>query len=325
MARILDVSNASATVVQPVKAGTLKFIQDAYKNGMNDIMAALMGFDSTVYPTQTYTVFGLTPNILGPAPATISAGAIILNGEIFEVPAASLTYTTGQVAVMNIVTAPPALPDPVTFSNQVQYNVHNIRTIVISAGASGSGNVSDFSALSYQLQSIPSILSSIVAERNRALSAEGGIQAQVTLLNPMLAAWEGLDTNSGSGTFFSYTGTGGTGGITLNSVNVSWHRLGSGSKTIIINFSFNFVWNNTGGGTVSLTYANPAGISFATGTAASVCTFLDNAGAISANLVGSVVPVVNTGINFVIYMGTGNSLVSTHTYTVSGQIIAQTT
>ena len=211
--RVLDVSNASATVVQPIKAGTMSFLQAAYKAGMNDIVASLFGFDPTVSPYNAlvWVLFGCKGTGPGTMPTSVTAGAIMLNGEIFEVAAATLSYLGGQVAICNVLTTQDAT-DPLTFSNQQQYKVHNIRTIAIVAGTSGAGTVCDFSALLTPLQSIPTITSNIATEINRAETSESVLQNNINhVLDPILASWvlrsnvADVTLNGGSGTAVSYS------------------------------------------------------------------------------------------------------------------------
>jgi hypothetical protein len=135
--KILDVSNINASAQMPVKKGTLQFLQDAYKELANAILRGTIGGG---YSASTYYILHGCANTGVGSNYIISAGAIFFNGEIYLVDGTTFTTTGGQVPVMNIATTQYTTDaDPVTFTNNVQYNIHDIRKIVISAGTA-SGN-----------------------------------------------------------------------------------------------------------------------------------------------------------------------------------------
>lgn len=135
--KILDVTPITSSAQMPIKKGTLQFLQDAYKEVIAAILKGTIGagYSNSVY----YVLHGCTNSGSG-SNFVISSGAIFFNGEIYLVDAATFTTTGGQVPVMNIVTTQYTTnADPVTFTNGVAYDVHDIRKIVISAGTA-SGN-----------------------------------------------------------------------------------------------------------------------------------------------------------------------------------------
>ena len=135
--KILDVSNINASAQMPVKKGTLQFLQDAYKELANAILRGTIG---GAYSASTYYILHGCANSGVGSNYIISAGAIFFNGEIYLVDGTTFTTTGGQVPVMNIATTQYTTDaDPVTFTNNVQYNIHDIRKIVISAGTA-AGN-----------------------------------------------------------------------------------------------------------------------------------------------------------------------------------------
>jgi len=140
--RILDVSAITDSKQFFPKQGTLQFLQDAYKEQLNNLCLALLG--SIAYsPTTAYVLFGCVNSGSG-SNYVINAGAIFYNGEVFSVPAVSLT-ASGNVPVANITTVQYTNnADPVTYSDSTTGNIHNIRTITIGLGASGSG-IADYS------------------------------------------------------------------------------------------------------------------------------------------------------------------------------------
>jgi len=135
--KILDVTPITSSAQMPIKKGTLQFLQDAYKEVINAILRGTIGGS---YSASTYYILHGCVNSGVGSNYVISAGAIFFNGEIYLVDAVTFTTTGGQVPVMNIVTTQYTTnADPVTFTNGVAYDVHDIRKIAISAGTA-SGN-----------------------------------------------------------------------------------------------------------------------------------------------------------------------------------------
>jgi len=143
--RILDVSAISDSKQFFPKQGTLQFLQDAYKEQLNNIAQSLIqGLGNTYSPSTIYVLWGCVNSGSG-STYNISAGAVLFNGEVFSVPAVNLT-ASGNVPVANIsVTQYTTNADPITYSDATTANIHNIRTITIGLGASGS-TISDYSA-----------------------------------------------------------------------------------------------------------------------------------------------------------------------------------
>lgn len=130
----------------PVKQGTLVHVQLAYQEAINALALALIG--SNYNPNQAYILYGCVNSGSGSA-VNISQGAVFYNGEVFLVNQVSFFLGGGQVPVANIQTTFYTInADPVLFTDNVQRNVHQIRTIAIVAGSSGSGQVGDFSSFS---------------------------------------------------------------------------------------------------------------------------------------------------------------------------------
>jgi hypothetical protein len=128
----------------PLKSGSLVHLQAAYAEVFNGLGQALAGGDYD--PTKAFILFGCVNSGSG-LNYDISAGAVFFDGEIYLVPAAAFTAPGGQVAVglitVNYFTDPTA--DAVTFTDGDPENVHQILTMNLMAGLSGSGTA-DFSA-----------------------------------------------------------------------------------------------------------------------------------------------------------------------------------
>jgi hypothetical protein len=140
----LDLSSVSATNQFPVKEGTFDFLQAAYQEALAGLGNAILGGKTDI--SNGYRLYGCLNSGSG-LNYVIGAGAIYFGGEVFLVPAATFTAAAGQVAIGNIViTQYTTNADPVTFTDAVARNVHNIRQIVFTAGTSGAG-LFDYSTL----------------------------------------------------------------------------------------------------------------------------------------------------------------------------------
>ena len=130
--KVSDVTNSNGL---PVKSGTLEHIQLAYQEAINAIARNLIGRD--IDNSRAYILFGLINT--GTASAmNVTAGALYYAGEVYLVDA--FTLNVAQAAVASIQTSfYQTNADPVTFTDGVQRNVHEIRKIVFADAASGSG------------------------------------------------------------------------------------------------------------------------------------------------------------------------------------------
>jgi hypothetical protein len=130
---------------QPFTAPSLTFLQAAYKEALFNTLLQQIG---AAYSASTpYLIWGCARTGAadgGSGAGAITAGAIFYGGEIYTVPAASYTlasdYAVGTITVTN------GTPDPIQLKNGTSVNVHNVRQLVFSAGASGSGTF-DFASL----------------------------------------------------------------------------------------------------------------------------------------------------------------------------------
>lgn len=133
--RKLEVSDITNTVAMPIKGGTLLHLQLAYQEALTALGNNIIGRSADF--TNAYILYGLI-NSGTSGSMNVSAGAILYGGEVFLVDA--FTLTVADTAVGNIVTTSYTTDaDPVTFTDGVARNVHEIRKIVFTDGASGSG------------------------------------------------------------------------------------------------------------------------------------------------------------------------------------------
>jgi hypothetical protein len=142
MKRLLT-SNIAGNVGQPIKSGTLEFLQDAYKELAMGVLSSLHG--ENIVDTVPRSIYGVGNSGAG-SNYIISAGAILYNGEIYLVPATSFTASTGAVLVLSTSYFTDATADPVEMNDGNTYSVHQVRTIqVVNGNSSTAGYIADFS------------------------------------------------------------------------------------------------------------------------------------------------------------------------------------
>ena len=198
MSRILDNTAITDLAQLPYKKGTVKFLQDSHKIDLANVVSSLLNIDGA--NTTAYVLYGCINTGTYPA-YNISDGVIYYGGEIYNVAASSFTATGSNVAVLKlVVTQYTTDADPVTFTDSVARNVHNIRTLNFQAGASGSG-ISDYTGLS-----IPSF--STVSETARAKAAEATLQTNIDTINAPWASQNNIadvTVTGGSGTAVTFS------------------------------------------------------------------------------------------------------------------------
>jgi len=129
--KTLDVTPISDSAQFKFKKGTLKFLQDASKEALAAIMHALIEqYDNDAI----YIIYGCVKTGSGPG-YYYSAGAVFYQGEIYEVDAATVVETNGNVAIFIPETTQYTTDaDPVIFSDSSIQNIHDIRKLKIVAG-----------------------------------------------------------------------------------------------------------------------------------------------------------------------------------------------
>lgn len=130
----------SATAFQPFKQGTWEHLQQSYTEALDALVKSQIG--STYDATKVYILYGCIATGTDPGARTFTSGAVFYNGIVYLVPAASFTSSGSDVAIGTITTSyyADAKADPVLFTDGSSHNVHEIKTMVISAGVSGSGD-----------------------------------------------------------------------------------------------------------------------------------------------------------------------------------------
>jgi hypothetical protein len=132
-----DITNTSA---MPFKSGTLAHLQAAHIETTQATLTTMQG----AVPLIIFggILFGANVGYSG-LNWVVTAGAVYINGEIFITDAAAGTLVGTDVIVGTITTTyiTAANYDPTLFSDATSNNVHEVRKIVWSTGASGSGSV----------------------------------------------------------------------------------------------------------------------------------------------------------------------------------------
>jgi hypothetical protein len=132
----LKTSDITNSAQMPIKKGTLAFLQQAHIENMEDLLLALLG--ATGFSLAPIVLYGCVNSGSG-STYNISAGAVLFLGRICRVDSASFTLGGGQSAIYSLVTTQYTTDaDPVTFTDGVSRNVHNINKIAISAGTGGA-------------------------------------------------------------------------------------------------------------------------------------------------------------------------------------------
>lgn len=152
--RNLKTSDITTSVGMPIKSGSLLHVQNAYKEAIDSAVRSIV-FGSLYDPNRGYILHGCVNSGSGTS-FNISAGAVFIGGEVYQVDAATFTASSPNVAVGVITTTffSGTNADPVTFTDNTPRSVHEIRKIVFQAGLSGSGafNFSDAVDLRFKPQ-----------------------------------------------------------------------------------------------------------------------------------------------------------------------------
>lgn len=135
----LDITAITNSSRLPIKKGTLQFLQDAPKEIVASVVTSLIG--SSYSSSVVYILAGGINSGTYPT-YSITAGKVFYNGEIYDLQAASFSATGSNVAVFSFLQTQYTIDaDPVTFTDSVVRNIHNIQTFQLIQGASGSGIV----------------------------------------------------------------------------------------------------------------------------------------------------------------------------------------
>jgi hypothetical protein len=137
----IKTSDITASAGLPLKKGSIDLINNEFQL-LGSYTGQMFGKVGSGASNNSAIASGLVPTITGSSYA-FTAGVVFYYGEFFSVPAATINVTGGNVPILTVVTnyVMGADSDPVTFTDGSSHNVHQLRTMTMSAGASNSGTV----------------------------------------------------------------------------------------------------------------------------------------------------------------------------------------
>nr|WP_298660778.1 hypothetical protein [uncultured Flavobacterium sp.] len=146
--KTLKTDHITSTVSMPIKAGTIDFLQVAWKE-IALKLATFAGSNVMEIASSGTAIWGLENTDSFPN-YDIRPGLIYFGGELYICDGATFTASVGQTAICSIVTTYQTASDadPVLFTDGNSYNVHEIKKINVSAGTSGTGAF-DYSTLTF--------------------------------------------------------------------------------------------------------------------------------------------------------------------------------
>jgi hypothetical protein len=190
--RKLKITNITNSAAMPVKSGSLEHIQLAAQEAISSTVKGLL--NETYDPTKGYILHGCVNSGTG-ANYVISAGAVYINGEVYQIDAASFSISGSNVAVGVITTTSytgnGVNADPVAFTDGNTYNVHDIRKIVFQAGLSGSGAFDYIDGIRLQVVQVKDVLTksnttSFTPSSNFNPATKKYVDDQIATVNPQL-------------------------------------------------------------------------------------------------------------------------------------------
>jgi hypothetical protein len=137
MKTILTTSISDPTIQQPFTGKSLTFLQDNLADVAEGISKFLVG-DRSYNTSDFFVISGLRDTGTPPVYA-IAEGWIFYNGELYY--CSGYAGNPANDVIGTITTAYDTSIDPVTFTDGVARNVHQVKTIVLSDGVLGSGDI----------------------------------------------------------------------------------------------------------------------------------------------------------------------------------------
>jgi hypothetical protein len=191
MSNILKTSDITAGAAMPIKRGTLDFLFNELADMRKILVQTNAGNTNTAY-----ILYGLVPTITGTSYA-FTEGYVYFDSIIYYVPAATITVSGSNIPIFKYnTTSYTTNADPVLFSDNNTYNVHEIRNATISADVTGSGffdwaNVKYFNTL-WKDESTATFLNAYWRIYNGNLQFKGLIQANTSIITS--GSWFNLPT-----------------------------------------------------------------------------------------------------------------------------------
>lgn len=130
----INTSNVTSTARQPFLGRSVSHLVESILEGDDSVVKGI------IQDTSLATIlWGLTNSTPSGATYTLTAGAIYFGGEVYQVDAQTVTVTGANKLVGTITTTYQG-GDPVQLTDGNSVSVHEIRKIVFSDAASGSGS-----------------------------------------------------------------------------------------------------------------------------------------------------------------------------------------
>lgn len=151
MKKIKTTDIAAGVAYPPSKKG-LDFLQQSYQEVLSQLAQSMIG--DTPSTTIGYVLYGCRQIRISGSDFQFTAGAIYFNEEVYALDAIS-TITIASNAILTITTINDPVADPTEFTDHILRNVHNIRKLVISDGALGSGTINFKDLIYLQTTTVP--------------------------------------------------------------------------------------------------------------------------------------------------------------------------
>lgn len=143
--KILTNSIVDPNIQQPFVGPSLEFLQQWNTDQNFAILRALIG--DINYGIGPFAIYGMRNTGSG-ANFIIGAGFLVFDGELYACAGITVTTTGSDVIVGTVTSGFDTGIDPIEFTDLVPRSVHQIKTIVLSAGATGSADF-DYSAMTF--------------------------------------------------------------------------------------------------------------------------------------------------------------------------------
>lgn len=232
----IKTTDITSTSAMPVKKGSLDHLQAAYTETITDLNKAYWSGDRV--GTKPMALHGCINSGTG-STFIISAGALILDtySEVFRCDATTVVVPVGQVLIGTITTTylTASDADPVEFSDSTLNNVHEIRKIVWSSGASGSGTL-NYSDL-YFRNSFDATTSTLAGNLNSWTLGTGSVDLRQLRESKKITILFNINNTSTGGSNDTLTLTVGSGTSSLfkqSSFSIAYMNVAAGAEAVLV-------------------------------------------------------------------------------------------
>jgi hypothetical protein len=135
----IDTSFAVDPIRQPFTADSLDFLQFANLEAIKNLAEGVVGYVAG----QFVILWGCQIAGSDPGVRSLTAGAVLYNGEVYSVAGTNFTTTGSNIPVW-ILDVQYASFDPVTFDDSSTHSVHQIRKMKLVEGPIGGSGVANY-------------------------------------------------------------------------------------------------------------------------------------------------------------------------------------